>query len=46
MFRTVLGALTLATSLSAAHAQQTARSPDAPTTFVEPTDAAHRHCSG
>lgn len=33
-------------SLSAAHAQQLAGSPDAKPTFVEPTDAPHRHCSG
>ncbi|KST61145.1 hypothetical protein AO398_00195 [Methylobacterium sp. GXS13] len=30
----------------AALVQQPAVSPDAPASFVEPTDAAHRHCSG
>lgn len=33
-------------AMPAAGAQQPAASPDAPPTFIEPTDAAHRHCSG
>ncbi|WP_041372403.1 hypothetical protein [Methylobacterium radiotolerans] len=32
--------------MPAALAQHPAASPDAPASFVEPTDAAHRHCSG
>jgi len=33
-------------AMPAAGAQQPAASPDASPTFIEPTDAAHRHCSG
>jgi hypothetical protein len=40
----LLLAVTLSGSL--ARAQQPARSPDANATFIEPTNAAHRHCSG
>ena len=33
-------------AMPAAGAPQPAASPDAPPTFIEPTDAAHLHCSG
>ncbi|MGH1587621.1 hypothetical protein ACRBEV_03785 [Methylobacterium phyllosphaerae] len=46
MIRTTLAMLATVAGLSAAHAQRSVRSPDADPTFIEPTDAAHRHCSG
>lgn len=45
MIRLTFAMLALAAGLSAALAQQPARSPDADPTFVEP-QTAHRHCSG
>ncbi|WP_081636543.1 MULTISPECIES: hypothetical protein [unclassified Methylobacterium] len=46
MIRTTFPILAAVIGLSTAHAQGPARSPDAAPTFVEPTNAAHRHCSG
>ncbi|GAN48032.1 hypothetical protein ME121_2045 [Methylobacterium sp. ME121] len=46
MIRTMFAMLATVAGLSAALGQQPAASPDAPASFVEPTDAAHRHCSG
>nr|WP_080579840.1 hypothetical protein [Methylorubrum extorquens] len=36
----------LAASAPLAQAQTVSRSPDAAPTFIEPTDAPHRHCAG
>jgi hypothetical protein len=46
MIRTTFAMLAMVTGLSAVFAQRPAASPDAPASFAEPTDAAHRHCSG
>ncbi|WP_342107014.1 hypothetical protein [Methylobacterium sp. SI9] len=46
MIRSMLAALAFGPAVSVACAQVPARSPDAAATFIEPTDAEHRHCSG
>ena len=44
--RTVLVAFALLAGLGLVQARQSARSPDAQPTFVEPIDVPHRHCGG
>jgi hypothetical protein len=44
--RTLALLLTLAASAALVEARTAARSPDAKPTFIEPTDAPHRHCAG
>lgn len=44
--RTVCALVIHLALLPAALAQPSLRSPDAAATFIEPSDARHRHCSG